>query len=262
MNFNGLAKRLVFKDIEIIAGYLGCEVAVVRAVLALESANSGFDAQGRPKMLFEPHVFYRELGPGVKRTRAENEGIAYRAWKLGSYPNDSYPRLYKAMAIDETKALRSASWGMHQGMGFNHEAMGFASVQEYVKAMMYSESAHLYAMGRFVVSKSLQRHLRAKNWSSFAKGYNGANYLKNSYHTKLKEAYDRRPQAERYVPPPASMTDLNMLLGLAVPPVPKPKPEPHPQPPKVERQQTGIQILIALILAAATAAAGWFLMGR
>lgn len=253
MDFTGEAKRMLPADVETIAGYLGCEVAMVRAVLAVESANSGFDSQGRPKMLFEPHVFYRELGAGPERERAKAEGIAYSAWKSGNYPADSYPRLQKAIAINETAALKSASWGLHQGMGFNFALMGFKSVQDYVKAMTYSESAHLYAMGRFIVSKGLQKHLRSKNWSSFAKGYNGSGYLRNQYHVKLKEAYDRRPASERYVPPPASVMDLNRLLGLGVPPVPQPKPEGGTVSPWT--------IIMGLVTAAAAAVAAWFTLG-
>jgi hypothetical protein len=36
----------------------------------------------------------------------------------------SYPRLAQAIAIDRPAALRSASWGLGQIMGFNHELAG------------------------------------------------------------------------------------------------------------------------------------------
>ncbi len=266
MNFSGQAKRLEPQDIETIAGYLGCQVAAVKAVLEVESRGSGFDGHGRPKMLFEPHVFYRELGPGAKREQAKIEGLAYYKWGTQPYPTDSYPRLERAMLIDETAALRSASWGLHQGMGFNHEIMGFKTVQEYVKAMTYSESAHLYAMAKFIVSKKLQRYLRGQNWSSFAKGYNGSAYAKHGYHTKLEAAFKRRPEKEHYTPPPASVAELNALLGLAVPPKPEPKPEPVPAPPppytpppKEEPSYTGL-IVGSLVVASAVAAAAWFFL--
>ena len=62
----------------------------------------------RPKMLFEPHVFWRSLA-GADRTRAASLGLAYAAWKPGSYSTDSYPRLMQAMAINETAALKDSS---------------------------------------------------------------------------------------------------------------------------------------------------------
>lgn len=224
MDFTGPAKPLDAHDVTTIAGYLGCHIAAVRAVLAVEAAGKGFDAKGRPKMLFEPHIFWRELKPGSKRDRAATEGLAYASWKAGAYPSDSYPRLLRAMVIDEQAALRSASWGLGQVMGFNHKAAGFDTVQRMVGAMTYSEGAQLYAMARFIVSNGLQHHLRRRDWAAFAKGYNGAGYATHGYHTKLAAAYAKRPNAEYTTPPAASEAELNAMLGLAVPPVPERKP--------------------------------------
>lgn len=223
MKFTGKALPLSDSDVRTIAGYLGCEIAAVRAVLQVEAAGKGFDSKGRPKMLFEPHIFYRELGAGAKRDRAVKDGLAYAKWKAGAYPSDSYPRLEQAMAINKTAALRSASWGLGQVMGFNHKAAGFATVEEFVAAMTHSEGAGLYAMARFIVSKGLQKHLRSKDWAAFAKGYNGAGYAQHGYHTKLAAAYAKRPASERVVPPAATDAQLKALIGNA--PVSPAKPE-------------------------------------
>lgn len=222
MDFTGKALPLTDGDVRTTAGYLGCEIAAVRAVLQIEAAGKGFDSKGRPKMLFEPHVFWRELGPGASRDRAAKEGLAYSKWKAGAYPKDSYPRLSKAIAINRDAALRSASWNLGQVMGFNHKAAGFDDVVSFVEAMKHSEGAGLYAMARFIVSKGLQRHLKARNWSSFAKGYNGSGYAKHNYHTKLAAAYARRPYSEKITPLPASEAQLNALIG---------KPAPYSAPP-------------------------------
>lgn len=249
MNFAGKALPLSDGDVKTIAGYLGCEVAVVRAVLQIEAAGKGFDSKGRPKMLFEPHVFYRELGPSEKRDRAVGAGLAYAKWKPGNYPPDSYPRLEKAMEIDAEAALRSASWNLGQVMGFNHKAAGFDDVFSFVEVMKYSEGAGLYAMARFIVSNNLQRHLRNKDWSPFAEGYNGAGYAKHGYDTKLANAYAARPSSEKYVPPPATQAELAALLGEAkkeAEPVPQPIPVPTPNPtPKPE--PTGLAAFFALL---------------
>lgn len=214
MNFNGPALPLSDGDVSLIAGYLGCHVAAVRAVLAVEAAGKGFDAKGRPKMLFEPHIFYRELPAGAKRTQAVAAGLAYAAWKPGAYPRDSYPRLLKAMAIDETAALRSASWGLGQVLGNNHVAAGFPSVQEMVRAMTISEGAQLYAMARFIVTNGLHFKMKALDWAGFARGYNGAGYAKNAYHTKMAAAYLKRPVAEKVTPPPTPAAKLEEMAGV------------------------------------------------
>lgn len=224
MDFNGPARPLSGEDVSLIAGYLGCHIAAVRAVLAVEAAGKGFDSKGRPKMLFEPHVFWRELGAGSKRTIAANQGLAYAKWGEQKYPSDSYSRLLKAMMIDETAALRSASWGLGQVLGNNHVAAGFPTVQEMVRAMTYSEGAQLYAMARFIVGNRLHVHLKALNWAAFAKGYNGPGYAKNAYDTKMAAAYAKRPVVEKVTPVATPTARLEEMAGVLVkrPVVPTP----------------------------------------
>ncbi|WP_166415441.1 N-acetylmuramidase domain-containing protein [Cochlodiniinecator piscidefendens] len=100
---------------------IGAKIGVgedeIHAVLDVETRGGGFDSQGRPKMLFEPHVFYRELS-GAENAEAVNAGLAYLKWGKRKYPRDSYSRLQKAMEINPEAALRSASWGLGQIMGF------------------------------------------------------------------------------------------------------------------------------------------------
>lgn len=76
--FKGRAVRLKEIDIPLTARRIGVGEDELRAVIAVETAGGGFDKQGRPKMLFEPHVFYRELGPTQKRVAAEAQGLALR----------------------------------------------------------------------------------------------------------------------------------------------------------------------------------------
>ena len=125
--FKGAALPLTDIDVARVGRIIGVGEDEVRAVIEVETEGGGFDKQGRPKMLFEPHRFWVELGEGPKRTRAEEQGLAYRKWGTKPYPSDSYPRLGLAMQIDANAALRSASWGLGQIMGSNHKAAGFAS---------------------------------------------------------------------------------------------------------------------------------------
>jgi hypothetical protein len=191
VNFIGKAKRLDDTDLPLIGREIGVGEDEIHAVLDVEAAGTGFDSKGRPKMLFEPHVFWRELGPGPKRDRAAAEGLAYPRWKPGAYPKDSYPRLIKAMAIDEEAALRSASWGLGQIMGFNARAAGFPSAKAMVLAFMDDEEAHLRAMIRFIVTNKLDDELRRHDWAGFARGYNGPGFAKNGYDKKLAASFAR-----------------------------------------------------------------------
>lgn len=189
--FVGRATPLADIDLPQVGYTIGVGEDEIHAVIDVEAAGSGFDAAKRPKMLFEPHVFYRNL-TGADRAHAEQSGLAYKSWKAGSYPKDSYPRLAAAMAIDETAALKAASWGLGQILGENFVSAGYNSPQQMVLAFVEGgESEHLAAMIRFIKANHLDDELRAHNWASFARGYNGPKYAEHGYHTKLAAAFAR-----------------------------------------------------------------------
>lgn len=189
--FKGRAQRLTDIDVARVGRIIGVGEDEIRAVIEVETSGGGFDSQGRPKMLFEPHVFWRELGPGQKRTAAEASGLAYQRWGSAPYPKDSYPRVALAIKIDVNAALRSASWGLGQIMGFNHRAAGYATPGDMVEAFCASEAAGLEAMISFMISEGLDDELRRHDWAAFARGYNGAGYATHRYHTRLKTAFKR-----------------------------------------------------------------------
>ena len=141
-------------------------------------------------MLFEPHIFYRELS-GSELNEAIRLGLAYKKWGTRRYPRDSYPRLEAAMRINEEAALRSASWGLGQIMGFNHKLAGYNSAKEMVEDFLDDEEKHLNAAVTFIISSGLDDELREHDWHGFARGYNGSGYKKNGYHTKLAAAYSK-----------------------------------------------------------------------
>jgi hypothetical protein len=187
-NFKGKAKGIDAWDYGRIARRIGCGEDHVRAVVEVEASGRGFDRLGRPKMLFEPHVFYRELGECKLRV-AEAQGLAYPRWGMRPYPKDSYDRLNLAMRIDRPAALRSASWGLGQIMGRNCKLAGYATAEAMVEAFLDDEEKHLEAMIQFIISESLDDDLRRQDWSGFARGYNGPGYARHGYHTKLAVAF-------------------------------------------------------------------------
>ena len=88
MDLVGTGRRLTSADLLAAANKVGVDVATIRAVIEVETAGAGFDAKKRPKLLFEPHVFYKQLGPGPKRDQAVKEGLAYA--KAGPAPIPSF----------------------------------------------------------------------------------------------------------------------------------------------------------------------------
>lgn len=188
LNFKGKAKRLNDTDLPKLGHLILVSEDEIHAFIDAETRGSGFDSQGRPKMLFEPHIFYRELGAGPERDKAVALGLAYSRWKR-DYPKDSYPRLEEAMKIDEDAALRSASWGLGQVMGFNCKLAGYPTAKAMVLDFMEDEENHLLASVNFIISARLDDELRNHDWHGFARGYNGAGYKKNGYHTVLANSY-------------------------------------------------------------------------
>ena len=198
-NFKDKAKKIDDVDIPRIGHIIGVREDEIHAVLDVEAGGKWFDKSGRPKMLFEPHIFYRQLGPGAKRDRAVKAGLARKRWKR-DYPRDSYPRLRNAMSIDEEAALKSCSWGGPQIMGFNHKAAGYKNVQDMVRDFMEDAEFHLEGMVKFIsksdrMVKALQRISKLTrpsepaDWIDFAEPYNGRGFRKNRYHIKLAERH-------------------------------------------------------------------------
>jgi hypothetical protein len=187
--FVSKATKLADIDLPRVGHTIGVGEDEIHAVIDVEAAGSGFDKLGRPKMLFEPHVFYRHL-VGSDRAHAVQLGIAYEKWRPGNYPADSYPRLKAAMDINETAALKAASWGLGQVLGENYVAAGYDSPQHMVVAFVENgEGEHLAAMIRFIVETHLDDEIRSHNWAAFARGYNGPKYAQNGYDTKLAAAF-------------------------------------------------------------------------
>lgn len=194
MNYIGTGKRLNAGDIGFAAKQIGIETAVLLAFIEVEAAGRGFDNLNRPKMLFEPHIFYREL-TGAQLAAAVASGIAYKSWKPGGYPRDSYPRLNTATAINKRAGYRSASYGLGQIMGFNHLDAGFLDPENMIEAAMQGEKEQLLQMVTLLKNWNMVPMLtgkdftKADSWRAAAKRYNGSGYAKHNYHGKLAEAY-------------------------------------------------------------------------
>jgi len=189
-------KFLSEKNLTDLAKELKIEVAAVKAVYEVESSGRGFLTNGKPKILFEGHIFWKRLkkhGLNPSDYKTGNEDILYPKWTKKFYKGGAkeYERLNKAKKIHEAAALESASWGIFQIMGYHYKKVGYKTVKEYVKAMNKSERYHLMAFGKFIKSEGLVKYLKNKEWAKFAYRYNGAGYKKNKYDKKLAAAYKK-----------------------------------------------------------------------
>lgn len=194
---------------------LDCEVPAIKAIAAVESGVLGaFWKAGWPIILYERHLFSSATGRQYDKENPDISGKTGYRWATkeekkkaatnemyGWTQDTNYSRLEKAYGLDKQAALKSASWGKFQILGKNHAAAGFASsVEDYVRAMCSSEREQLKAFVQFVkYDKVLHKALKEKNWAGFAEKYNGKEYKKFDYDTRMKTAYDAEKAASEKV---------------------------------------------------------------
>lgn len=193
MDFQGKGQPLTARGLATAADVIGVRVAELWAVLAVETSGVGFQADRRPRVLFERHVFSGRTGGRFDSLHPE---ISYT--RPGGYgqPGDAqYARLAQAVALDRTAALESTSWGIGQVMGYNAHALGYTCVEAMVAAMVEGEDAQVLAMARFITNlPACRRALIAHDWATFARWYNGPGYQRNRYDVRLAEQYLRYSQ--------------------------------------------------------------------
>lgn len=175
---------------------LGISEAAIKAFATVESSGNGFQSDGQVKILFERHVFYRQLA------KAKTQAFADQTYKsnpdicnptAGGYGlySAQHARLNRAVAIDRDCALCSASWGAFQIMGYQWKICGYSSLQEFINGMQ-TDDGQLDSLVRFLTANpSIVRCIKAKDWAGAARGYNGPGYASNNYDTKLAAAYAR-----------------------------------------------------------------------
>jgi len=186
---------LTESDFKEAAELLGCDIAAIKAVAEVESSGNGFLSDGRLKILFEGHQFHKFTKGAYAKSYPT---ICYKDWTKQYYskgPNadvrgaGELARLGQALALDRESALKSASYGKFQIMGFNYGSCDFKNVEDFYAAMQASEGAQLKAFCSFIKANNLDGHLRKHRWASFARGYNGPGYAKNQYDKKLAAAH-------------------------------------------------------------------------
>ena len=207
---------LVDEDFAWAAKELDVTVAQIRAVDEVESGGGWFkdvrsdilnadgpggfiDGPNLPKILFEAHKF-DAFTKG--RFRASHPNLSSARWNRALYIGGEaeWLRLYRASQLDREAALKSASVGRYQIMGFNHKLAGSDTVEAFWEAMKESERRHLEAFVAFIKSSGLVEELRQvsnvhKDNEAFARGYNGTAFADNNYHVKIAKAHKKWSEA-------------------------------------------------------------------
>lgn len=193
----GRAEAIGDRDIALLADEIGCHPADLEAIAEVESNGFGWFKDGRMKILFEKHWFYKNL-EGSDRTKAVRAGLARKSWvspARGGYKDQSnaaarYRLLQKAIEIDEEAALRSISMGKFQIMGFNYALCGFVSAKHMWARFLDSEVHQLKAFATFLKKKDLWPALRKRDFATIERVYNGGG-LNGRYAVRMAKAADK-----------------------------------------------------------------------
>ena len=179
-------------DLQIAAAFLQTKPENIGALADTESCGHGFDQATRlPLILFERHKFAGFTGGKFSK---DHPDISNR--EPGGYPHDQagrWDQLRRALQLDAEAALKSASWGMFQIMGFNWKAAGAADAWTFVLKAARSEADQLDQFAAFIASQPpILVALKGGYWSTLARLYNGPDFAKNAYDTKLAQHYAHR----------------------------------------------------------------------
>ena len=172
------------------------DIKRIRAVAKVEAAGAGWFKDGRPKILFERHKFWK-----YNDDSAAPKSTFFNFPTAGNYTedadkngiNDSYDKLLKACEYDPKAAFMSVSMGMFQVMGMYFYNMGYATPWEMLYACANSEREQYRLLVNYIIMNNMQKSFMALSTKpdtcrAFAKGYNGENYVKYNYHGKLASA--------------------------------------------------------------------------
>lgn len=180
--------KLTDEDFRKVADELGVEVAAIKAVVSIEAGSGmkGFWAPGVPVINFDRTMYNRFRSKAVDKSGAKGEKVPQG---LTGYALREWTQLINARKVNAQGANMGTFWGMFQIGGFNYKLCGCASVDEMVRLMSYSELEQLELFATFITNAGMLSDLKKKNWTGFARKYNGASYARRGYHTKMAKAY-------------------------------------------------------------------------
>lgn len=186
--------HLTEADFQLVAEELDVEVAAIKAVVEIEAgkAMKGFWAPGIPVINFDRSMYNKYRSKVASTSGATGEKVPSG---LSGYALKEWTELITARKTNAQGANMGTFWGMFQIGGFNYKLCGCSSVDEFVKRMAYSELEQLQLFAVFITNSGMVSSLRKKDWSTFARKYNGPSYAKRGYHTKMAKAYAKYSKA-------------------------------------------------------------------
>lgn len=150
------------------AAKLGVDEAFLRAIAEKEGGGNGFYITGKPVVRMENHILDRYY---ASKGKTFNAAAKYGSNKVGAA---EYDRFMKAYEDNPEAAIYSTSFGAFQIMGFNALPLGYPSYSDFYRKMSGSANDQFDAMIRFIQKNNLIQYIKSRDYSSFAKKYNGS----------------------------------------------------------------------------------------
>jgi len=161
---------------------IGIDIPTIKSLVKVESGGSGFLSNGKPKILFEGHIFWREL----RKRGLDPKNILNQSKKINSSTSKSISSYGSNTDIDEYLSLSSPN-------EINNKSnKSFMKISEDLSDVLYKKWTKQYYLGGI---KEYERLDKAKNiheeaalasasWGSFQ--IMGFNYKKAGY-SSVKE---------------------------------------------------------------------------
>lgn len=183
---NTCAAAVTDAEIETLATRLGCTAKQLKAMAKVESGGSAYDKQGRPKILFERHLFHRHA-------LKDHPPSAWNNPNPGGYNEDSWEKLTRAACQEVDAAFGAVSWGKFQVLGMHWRGLGYPSPLEMAYSTVTGEAAHYEMLARYIERFNLKAALAKLSTNpadnvALARGYNGPQFKRFRYDEKLAEA--------------------------------------------------------------------------
>jgi hypothetical protein len=158
-----------------LASKYGYELAVLKAIIAVEAGGAGFNSDDTLKIRMEPHVFNKRCGctdgtwGSSTRVGRAIGGVSCEGGQV-----NEHACLQKAITINENAAYQSISMGLAQTMGFHAERLGYTNAKAMFEDYSRSESIQIEKFIVFLSTDSrLSQAVKDKDWSTVARIYNG-----------------------------------------------------------------------------------------
>lgn len=185
----------------------------LHAFYATESSGSGFDENGRLKILYEPHVVSRNTGrrldgrrfPWVWKDEQIEVRLSYRRW---IHPRKVPKHLWHPYREDDTGrwemlattyeleegALCGASYGGFQILGENAVSLGYRDPIDMIETLYEGEGAHLDAAIRYLRRNNVLDKLRRGDFHAVERAWNGK-YADGRFAAKFENHAERLKRA-------------------------------------------------------------------